>query len=305
MIAGGEVYSLRVHRMDCMRMSHPRRGFTLVELLVVTGIIAMLIAILLPAIGTARQQAFSVKCLAQLRQLSTACLMYSADNGGWMPSCDTAGPLVPQDFVDSSENPTLIRTGAISSTHTWVGWVDGGPTAASLSNGTLWKYVHNATLYKCPSDLNDYRVRSYSLNNFLCTGQDQGAPLNSFKIYKITQVGNAAATLQFAEEPDPRGNTSSANALAGQWNQNGWVQNPIAFNEPSQWADIIAAWHRHGGNFTFVDGHAEYWRFADIRTVNYLKNDPNWPDPYYSTPNNPDLTRIQRAMVSWPAQRAR
>jgi prepilin-type N-terminal cleavage/methylation domain-containing protein len=103
-----------------VRRSGQVRGFTLVELLVVIGIIALLISILMPALGSARSQANGVKCLSQMRQLANALGMYAADNRGWLASCDTCGPLMPQTFYDDQENLTLNNA---SSTHTWVGWV--------------------------------------------------------------------------------------------------------------------------------------------------------------------------------------
>src|SRR5262245_44673620 len=68
------------------RWSRPR-GFTLIELLVVIGIIALLISILLPALGRARRAAVTTSCLSQLRQVGLAINLYATTNKGWFPSC--------------------------------------------------------------------------------------------------------------------------------------------------------------------------------------------------------------------------
>jgi prepilin-type N-terminal cleavage/methylation domain-containing protein/prepilin-type processing-associated H-X9-DG protein len=288
-------------------MKQIRRGFTLVELLVVIGVIALLIARLLPALGAAKKQAIGVKCMSQMRQLGCALSMYCMDNHGWLASADTAGPLYPANFIGTSGVKTFST---LSPTQTWVGWVDGGLTSQALLNGTLWKYIQNACIYRCPADTNDYRTRNYSMNTYLCSGTPNGVGLY-FNIYKITQAANASATIAFAEECDPRTQGySPRNVLMYQWNLNGWLQNPLAADAipalaPTQdwWGDTIAAWHRNGANFSFLDGHVEYWHFADPRTINYLKNDPTWPIPGYYTPNNADLNRIRAAVVSWGVQR--
>src|SRR3954451_16185377 len=72
-----------------MKISHkrapaPAGGFTIVELLVVIGIIALLISILLPVLGNVRRQGIAVKCLSNLRQSFNALQLYASDNKGFI-----------------------------------------------------------------------------------------------------------------------------------------------------------------------------------------------------------------------------
>ncbi len=108
-------------------MSRRKKGFTLVELLVVIGIIAVLIAILLPAMATARSQLRFAMCQSNLRQLSQAMLNYSTDNDGWVPVWNW-------EFPDPFNGNT---TGFMDDTN-------------FVEKGIIWRYTGDRRIYICP-----------------------------------------------------------------------------------------------------------------------------------------------------------
>ncbi len=139
-----------------------RRAFTLVELLVVIGIIALLISILLPALSRAKEAAARTACLSNHKQILTAVHMYAGDNKGFLPFCNWRS-------YDNTFTGFCYK-----------GVIAGGSTNAQvvqqLKQGSLFQYLKSEKIYRCPFDTEPpgsvgnnavgtvHHISSYSMN---------------------------------------------------------------------------------------------------------------------------------------------
>jgi len=220
-------------------MRRINRGFTLVELLVVIGVIAVLIGVLLPALSKARRAANAAKCLSNLRSMQIAHWMYVGDNDGF---------IVQAGFSHGGH-----------SAHEEVGWFE-----------TLQKYYQSKLLPRCPSDESihwetpltpggELRNTSYGINSFL----DHEAVPWGGPYLKINQIRRHSVTIQFVEM-----------AYAGEFAvaDHPHIENWVGLNPPAIANDQLQI-NAHGGrpknrdavaNYGFLDGHAETLRFSDV-----------------------------------------
>ena len=280
-----------------------RRAFTLVELLVVIGIIAILISILLPVLNRVKEQANAVKCASNLRELSKMWYQYAAENKG----LSTPGRLPKFDGLNS---PYWIGNGMQYRPHWYEVFGAAMKNYASRdpspTEGDGWKV--DSDLYVCPSmDWRNSRNFVWGYNYQFLGNTHEKSPFN-FVNYpvKANAITRASETVMIADSMGTAAGKPTAARTAHYddgnhdvyaWGCKGHLIDPPRLTATSDYADDMAPGPanrsapdpRHNGraNVAFCDGHVERRTLQELGYVvrsdgSVAANDPNTHNRYFS-----------------------
>ena len=262
-------------------------AFTLVELLVVISIIAILMAILMPALSRAREQGKRAVCLNHIRQLQIAWGLYNDDNNDKIPCGDVwfswgfPGPAnnqpipqlawhewphpFPHALPPSATTNKMPRDPPAPYCYDCVaqGTCKKPEWIHAIEEGTMFKYVKDYTIYQCPVGRKGEYVTyamSHAMNTYPNSGGTNAQPAPT--ILLASQMKKTSERFVFLD--------------AGQAKQGAFFA-PYSSSGCLRWGDTPPMRHGQGTTFSFADGHCSYRKWTDPHAIDIGLHGP-WGD---------------------------
>lgn len=223
--------------------SRARRGFTLVEMLVVIAVIALLAAISFPVFSKARESGRTKVCSNNMKQLGLGFQQYVQDAGGRFP-----GTGAFTKWANGAQWVSGTNGAALANLSTQepepAGCAPADCNKANLEKGALYPYIKSAQIYSCPSNKDkDAKLLTYSMNCAV-------GLMNEVRVKSPTEV-----VLIVDEEKANDGFFFAAG------DPNDTTLYPNGIKSDGESTDKLAEYHNGGGNLLFIDGHVKFYPF--------------------------------------------
>lgn len=262
------------------------KGFTLIELLVVIAIIAILAAMLLPALSSAKERAATAACLTNMKQLGLGWVMYSDDNNDRMVNLNTYfeggfpgryGAPWRTDLFNNQQSPAPNK----STIDGWIAGIQQGYKKPRPDiDGPLFRYAPNPAIMHCPGDLHYKQPFTPGSGGLFCYDSYSGSVnLNgeghgSQTLSKRSAVKHPTDRFIWIESSDRRGeNVGSWQMRIVGTQANGFAGSMFG----ADGLDAPAAFHGASAVFNYCDGHAEPHKWKEASTINMAKNGGSAP----------------------------
>jgi prepilin-type N-terminal cleavage/methylation domain-containing protein/prepilin-type processing-associated H-X9-DG protein len=264
-------------------------GFTLIELLVVIAIIAILAAMLLPALAKAKDQAKLTQCEGNMRQMQLCYHMYVGDNNDYLPPNESSGG---DDLINS--------------------WVHGNAqmdtTTYNITQGLLFPYNTSVAIYVCPSDTRTISAGADPLHGHptaYSVPQTRTCSIN-FAMNGSTGSGIASGdpwymgVIPYTKHSQIYKPPVSQEFVFGDENEygvdDGCLATYPANSSYTSWWNLPGSRHSLGCTFSFADGHAEYLKWRGTAVLTWTGN-PG--EPAVTPADFVDLYKVQSWTVSY------